>query len=187
MVPSSASGCGLARSACRVRRRREEAGEVEGIEQAPRQPLILFVHTRELDALRLEALQQRRRRRRTGGCRPRCGCRNSRDSARPARRAAAGLIFSPAGPMARSIMCLAPWPTNGRKVASSTGGRPRWSSTWLVEATRSGAVSTSVPSRSKTRVRLRMGSLRMAPQASGWRPRCPQPGLCRLKPTAPAP
>ena len=41
-----------------------------------------------------------------------------------------------------------PCPTQCRVIASSTGGRPDPSSTWFKARIRSGAVSTSVPSRS---------------------------------------
>ena len=92
----------------------------------------------------------------------------------PARRSWAGLDFPPPlshGPLDHVSGAVADDGTQGGLVDG--GATPMRSSTWLVAATRSGAVSTSVPSRSKTRVRLPHGcSACVAPQASGWRSRC---------------
>ena len=57
------------------------------------------------------------------------------------------------GPRPRSIMWRAPPPIMVRAVANGIGGSPSPANTTLRVSTRSGAVSTSVPSRSKTTVR----------------------------------
>src|SRR6266542_2329056 len=68
-----------------------------------------------------------------------------------------GVYERPSACRPRSIMRRAPPPIRLRAVANGTGGSPSWANTTLRVSTRSGAVSTSVPSRSKTTVAAGMG------------------------------
>src|ERR1700726_1914669 len=63
-----------------------------------------------------------------------------------------GLALRPSSSSPRSISLRAPAPIRLRAVSRGTGGKPSRSSTKLSALIRSGAVSTSVPSRSNTMV-----------------------------------
>ncbi|KMJ95916.1 hypothetical protein CF64_27975 [Bradyrhizobium japonicum] len=68
------------------------------------------------------------------------------------RSMSAGVTVRPSASSPRSISLRAPAPIMLRAEAIGTGGSPSRSSTKFSAVIRSGAVSTSVPSRSKTRV-----------------------------------
>ena len=80
------------------------------------------------------------------------------------------IVGAPSRRKVSSIMTRMPNPTPERTVAAATAAWPRRVSTWFSAWVRSGAVSTSVPSRSKTMVApFSIGVLSHAPcgHASG--------------------